>query len=107
MCCDSWGHKESDTTEQLNQTELIHRSFVSLGRYIPKYFIFFIAMVNGASALFKKISFHSYKIQQRLITQLVMCKDENPAENNLLFGRQCHPVVAHVFIHQYMTSESK
>ena len=47
MCCDSWGHKESDTTEQLNQTELIHRSFVSLGRYIPKYFIFFIAMVNG------------------------------------------------------------
>ena len=22
-CCDSWGHKESDTTEQLNGTELI------------------------------------------------------------------------------------
>ena len=22
MCCDSWGHKESDTTEQLNRTEL-------------------------------------------------------------------------------------
>ena len=22
MCCDSWGHKESDTTEQLNWTEL-------------------------------------------------------------------------------------
>ena len=22
MCCDSWGHKESDTTEQLNGTEL-------------------------------------------------------------------------------------
>ena len=22
-CCDSWGRKESDTTEQLNQTELI------------------------------------------------------------------------------------
>ena len=22
MCCDSWGHKESDTTERLNCTEL-------------------------------------------------------------------------------------
>ena len=22
MCCGSWGHKESDTTEQLNWTEL-------------------------------------------------------------------------------------
>ena len=21
-CCDSWGHKESDTTERLNSTEL-------------------------------------------------------------------------------------
>ena len=21
MCCGSWGHKESDTTEQLNRTE--------------------------------------------------------------------------------------
>ena len=21
MCCNSWGHKESDTTERLNQTE--------------------------------------------------------------------------------------
>ena len=21
MCCDSWGHKESDTTERLNRTE--------------------------------------------------------------------------------------
>ena len=22
-CCGSWGHKESDTTEQLNRTELV------------------------------------------------------------------------------------
>ena len=34
-----------------------------------------------------------------------MYKDENPAENNLLAGRQCHPVVAHVFIHQYMKDQ--
>ena len=25
MCCDSWGHKELDTTEQLNWTELMHK----------------------------------------------------------------------------------
>ena len=24
VCCDSWGHKESDTTERLNWTELIY-----------------------------------------------------------------------------------
>ena len=24
VCCSSWGHKESDTTKQLNWTELIH-----------------------------------------------------------------------------------
>ena len=29
----------------------IYRSFVSLGRYIPKYFILFIAMVNGIVSL--------------------------------------------------------
>ena len=23
VCCSPWGHKESDTTEQLNRTELI------------------------------------------------------------------------------------
>ena len=27
MFCDSWGHKESDTTEQLNRTELLHFHF--------------------------------------------------------------------------------
>ena len=29
----------------------IYRSFVSLGRYIPKYFILFVAMVNGIVSL--------------------------------------------------------
>ena len=24
VCCDSWGHKELDTTERLNRTELLH-----------------------------------------------------------------------------------
>ena len=29
----------------------IYRSFVSLGRFIPKYFILFVAMVNGIVSL--------------------------------------------------------
>ena len=29
----------------------VQRSFVSLGRYIPKYFILFVAMVNGILSL--------------------------------------------------------
>ena len=29
----------------------MYRSFVSLGRFIPKYFILFIAMVNGIVSL--------------------------------------------------------
>ena len=28
MCCSSWGHKESDTTEQLNLNELTRQTFV-------------------------------------------------------------------------------
>ena len=34
----------------------IYRSFVSLGRYIPKYFIIFIAMVNGIVSLISLFS---------------------------------------------------
>ena len=35
-CCDSWGHKESDTTEQLNWTELTLRQFEMFPLNIPK-----------------------------------------------------------------------
>uniref|UniRef100_A0AC11E4W7 Uncharacterized protein n=1 Tax=Ovis aries TaxID=9940 RepID=A0AC11E4W7_SHEEP len=37
----------------------IYRSLVSLGRYIPKYFIFFFAMVNGIVSL---ISFSTFSL---------------------------------------------
>ena len=33
-CCDSWGHKESDTTERLNCTEL-NRKIEKEGKDIP------------------------------------------------------------------------
>ena len=36
---------------------MIYRSLVSLGRYIPKYFILFIAMVNGIVSLFSFSTF--------------------------------------------------
>ena len=50
-CCDSWGRKESDMTERLIWSDLIYRSLVSLGIFIPKYFILFVAMVNGIVSL--------------------------------------------------------
>ena len=37
-------------------TELQGKPFVSLGRYIPKYFILFVAMVNGIVALISVFS---------------------------------------------------
>ena len=37
----------------------MYRYFVSLGRYIPKYFILFIAMVNGIVSL---ISFSTFSL---------------------------------------------
>ena len=33
MCCDSWGYKESDTSEQLNGTELYVAAAKSLQSY--------------------------------------------------------------------------
>ena len=41
---------QSDTTERLI-SDLIYRSSVSLCRFIPKYFVLFIAMVNGIFSL--------------------------------------------------------
>ena len=40
----------------------MYRSFVSLGRYTPKYFILFVAMVNGIVSL---ISFSVSYMQNR------------------------------------------
>ena len=40
----------------------IERSFVSLGRYIPKYFSLFIAMVNGIISLISLLFSHYYCI---------------------------------------------
>ena len=48
-----WGRKESDTTEQLHfhYSFLEYRSFASLGRFIPRYFILFDVMVNEIVSL--------------------------------------------------------
>ena len=36
VCCGSWGHKESDTTERLNWTELIVENFPTMEKKIVK-----------------------------------------------------------------------
>ena len=38
MCCDSWGHKESDTTEQLHIVPFVAQKLLILIR--PHLFIF-------------------------------------------------------------------
>ena len=43
-CCDSWGRKESDTTEQLNWTELMEsgeRGSQGISRVIEMFYIFY------------------------------------------------------------------
>ena len=32
MCCDSWGHKESDMTEQLNSTDVVEKALGCFGQ---------------------------------------------------------------------------
>ena len=39
----------------------MYRSFVSLGRYTPKYFILFVAMVNGIVSLISVFSLLVYR----------------------------------------------
>ena len=39
----------------------MYRSFVSLGRYTPKYFILFVAMVNGIVSLISLSVFSVYR----------------------------------------------
>ena len=41
VCCDSWGHKELDTTEQLNRTELTvkYSHYIYIQRYTYIYII--------------------------------------------------------------------
>ena len=36
-CCDSWGRKESDTTERVNWTEMIHTHTYYINKILPTY----------------------------------------------------------------------
>ena len=63
-CCNSWGHKESDTTERLNWTELKNAkaSFWSLKEYKVFYTKFHSAQQNELYALIQVICLHPYPI---------------------------------------------
>ena len=63
-CCDSWGRKESDTTEWLNWTELKNAkaSFWSLKEYKVFYTKFHSARQNELYALIQIICLHPYPI---------------------------------------------
>ena len=52
-CCDSWGHKESDTTDRLIWSDLIENNLVSDGVKIVLHFSFWIPNISVyASTLF-------------------------------------------------------
>ena len=46
VCCDSWGHKESDMTERLNWTELFPNSFTYAVFQIKWPFLFFSSVIE-------------------------------------------------------------
>ena len=49
-CCCPWGHKESDTTEWLNWTELMIPMLANLiqgGAYFPKFYAIYEAIYNA------------------------------------------------------------
>ena len=56
MCCDSWGRKELDTTERLNQTETMLKfsfgkcSYFSLKKYV------IMVTYNANIIIFKSIN---------------------------------------------------
>ena len=58
-CCDSWGRKESDTTERLNRTELnwpgnssLNRGLLQWSEPIPKLYTIFLSTFNLLTMLF-------------------------------------------------------
>ena len=46
----------------------IYRSFVSLGRFIPRYLIIFVAMVNGINSLILFLNFHCQYLRVQVIS---------------------------------------
>ena len=52
----------------------MYKSFVSLGRYIPKYFILFVAMVNGI------VSLISLSVFSLLVSQADSLPSESPGK---------------------------
>ena len=50
----------------------MYKSFVSLGRYIPKYFILFVAMVNGIVSLIS-LSVFSLLVYKNPVLYLNCC----------------------------------
>ena len=51
VCCDSWGHKESDTTERLNWTELNPVCSICRLLFMMDYFLMFLTMLSTLGGL--------------------------------------------------------
>ena len=72
-CCDSWGHKESDTTEQRNWTELTFLLDFSMYHYFVWVFSWFILIMSN---LVFNISYESFRDMVWLSIMLLFCTEE-------------------------------
>ena len=63
VCCDSWGSKESDTTDQLNWTELNWHTHVRIRKHIYSHTFFFCLRIHDEGQL----NFLSLKVLKILL----------------------------------------
>ena len=74
VCCDSWGHKESDMTEQLNWTEYCYSRFLS--------FSIFIVCVLGKKERYKHLNAELQRIARRDMKAFLSDQCKEIEENN-------------------------
>ena len=65
-CCDSWGHKESDTTERLNWTEPGFTNKVSLGHSLTHSFAYHLWLLLYCKAELRRIKVATWPLWKYL-----------------------------------------
>ena len=88
-CCDSWGHKESNTTEQLNWTELKHYLWTWLyGRWVCNVLLLLTSCHTDASDSSSQICIKVKKQQLELDMEQ---QTGSKLGNEYIKAVYCHP----------------
>ena len=64
----TWSVSPSVCVSVIPFISVLQCSFVSLGRYIPRYFIIFVAIVNGTDSLISLSDFSLLDIEMQVIS---------------------------------------